>query len=112
MSLKKKNYGLLDIISIPLQYSTGYAVIIAVLKILIGLAPTLSMIATAQFINSTISFFNHKGDFNVIIFSIILVTLCTAYSWIAPNIVEIAEAKLENNLRSNFRISLVEKVAS
>ena len=45
-------------------------------------------------------------------YSITFVVLCTAYLWLSPHIVEVAEAKLENMLRENFRVSLVEKVAS
>lgn len=112
MSLKVKNYGVKDILGIPLHYARGYALLIGILKLLEGLAPTLSMVATAQFINSTVDVFNGKQDSSAIILPIVLVTLCTAYSWLCPHIVGIAQVKLENELRENFRVSLVEKVAS
>ena len=112
MTLKVKNYGAFDIVRIPFAYSTVNAAIIAVLKISAGIVPILNMMAEAEFINATIDVFNHKGSYRSIILSITFVVLCTAYSWLSPHIAAIDEARLENSLRENFKVSLVEKVAS
>ena len=112
MNLKVKKYGVADIISIPFSYTALYSAFIAVLKIAAGIVPIFNMLAVADFINATVELFNHKVCYSKIILSITFVVLCTAYLWLSPHIVEVAEAKLENMLRENFRVSLVEKVAS
>lgn len=112
MFTKVKNYGAIDIVRIPLHYSTGCTMSIAALKIAGGIVPTLNMLVTAEFINETIALFSNKGTYNNILFTILLIILFTAYLWIYPHIVEITEVKLENDLRKNFRVLLIDKVAS
>lgn len=112
MGSKQKQYGAKDIFFIPFRYAPKSAFMVFILNILFGLVPTLNMLAVAKFINDTISIVKNNLNISSITTSIVFIIACNMYIWFEPHIVKIEETKLENELRTNFKISLIEKVGS
>ena len=58
MIIEKKKYGFLDMVLIPFKVSPMYSIIFAIKYIADALMPTLSIFATASFINNAIMVYN------------------------------------------------------
>lgn len=112
MKLEKQKYGLGDIIKIPLKSAPISATLMGVLNLFQGLIPTIQLLITADFLDAAIAIFNKKQDASSIITPLILLSLTIAYTWISYQIIKFSEVKLENKLRQNFRVFLVEKIAN
>ncbi|SHM36115.1 ATP-binding cassette, subfamily B [Anaerosporobacter mobilis DSM 15930] len=113
MTLKDKQYDIKDILKIPFQYSPFYSFLIIILKVIGGIVPTISMLATAGFINATINKLQKNNDTYIsIVIPLVCIVICAIYSWCSTQLIELAEAKLENNLRKTFRVFIVERIAS
>ena len=112
MKLEKKKYNILDIIRIPLIYSSREAILVGIKYILDGIIPILQVLVTAKFLDIAIQIFNHKKQFDDIIKPIIFMIVLLSYVWFSKNISEYLEICMSNKLRRTFRVDLIEKVAS
>lgn len=112
MKLEKKKYNILDIIRIPLIYSSIEAILVGIKYILDGIIPILQVLVTAKFLDIAIQIFNHKKQFDDIIKPIIFMIVLLSYVWFSKNISEYLEICMSNKLRRTFRVDLIEKVAS
>ena len=112
MLLKERKSTLGYILKIPIKYSTYSAIMIAILKIIGGIIPTLNMFAIAKFINSAITLFKYHSGYSDIIIAITLIMICTAYEWIYDYLVTYDETRLENDLRVSFKVYIINKVTS
>lgn len=111
MLIENKKYNVLDIARLPLKCSPLYASLIAISKILDGIAPSLLILATAKFIDISISVASSSGDFKKVFPSMFLVVALVGYSWISARLIKFVEVKLEIKLRENIRVGMVEKRA-
>lgn len=112
MKLEKKKYNILDIIRIPLIYSSRESILVGIKYILDGIIPILQVLVTAKFLDIAIQIFNHKKQFDDIIKPIIFMIVLLSYVWFSKNISEYLEICMSNKLRRTFRVDLIEKVAS
>ncbi|MGG7162954.1 ABC transporter ATP-binding protein [Clostridium ihumii] len=112
MKLEKKKYNILDIIRIPLIYSSRESILVGIKYILDGIIPILQVLVTAKFLDIAIQIFNHKKQFDDIIKPIIFMIVLLSYIWFSKNISEYLEICMSNKLRRTFRVDLIEKVAS
>lgn len=108
----KKKLGILDIIGIPVHYCPFYTISIAVVSFFSGIVPTLSLLATSHFINSSILFFTEGLGETHIKISVLAIILCTVYLSFSPLLMEYLNRKLENSLMENFSVSLIGRIAS
>ncbi|WP_242866730.1 ABC transporter ATP-binding protein [Abyssisolibacter fermentans] len=109
--MKKKKYGIRDIVKLPFKYAHGYAGLIAVQKILNGIVPTLQVLATAKFLDTAIAIVNGKRDYYEIFVPIIIVVLLLVYSWVSEQLIKFINVKFEMRLREKFRVNITEKRA-
>lgn len=74
--------------------------------------PTISMLATAQFINAVVAVYGHNQGMDKVVLSLAIIIGCAVYSWLSPHAVELLQTKMENQLRKTLKGSLVERVAA
>lgn len=70
MIIEKKKYGFLDMVLIPFKVSPMYSIIFAIKYIADALMPTLSIFATASFINNAIMVYNGETSLSSVYLSI------------------------------------------
>ncbi|MBU3128843.1 ABC transporter ATP-binding protein [Clostridium tagluense] len=111
MLIENKKYTILDIVRLPLNCSPLYGILIAISKILDGIIPSLLILATAKFIDISISVVSSSGDLKKVFPSIFLVVALVGYSWISVRLIKFVEIKLEIKLREDLRLGMVKKRA-
>ncbi|GCD13029.1 ABC transporter ATP-binding protein [Clostridium tagluense] len=111
MIIENKKYTVLDIVRLPLNCSPLYGILIAISKILDGIIPSLLILATAKFIDISISVVSSGGDLKKVFPSIFLVVAIVGYSWISVRLIKFVEIKLEIKLREDLRLGMVKKRA-
>ena len=112
MRLESKNYNAGDIIKIPFKFAPAQATLIAIQKLLDGLVPTLQILATAKFLDIAILIFKQEKDIKDIVMPLLFVILLLAYDWISTQLSKFAEVQIKNRLRGEFRVNIVEKIAT
>ncbi len=112
MRLENKNYNAGDIIKIPFKFAPAQATLIAIQKLLDGLVPTLQILATAKFLDIAILIFKQEKDIKDIVMPLLFVILLLAYDWISTQLSKFAEVQIKNRLRGEFRVNIVEKIAT
>ncbi len=112
MKLESKNYSIGDIIKIPFKFAPVQATLVALQKLLDGVVPTLQILATAKFLDTAISVFKKEEDTSDIIAPLIFVIILLAYKWISKQLSKFAEVQIKNKLRGEFRVNIVEKIAT
>ena len=111
MVIENKKYNVVDIVRLPLKCSPLYGILIAVSKILDGIVPSLLILATAKFIDISISVTSSNGDLKKVFPSMFAVVALVGYSWISGKLIKFVEVKLEIKLREKLRVGMVEKRA-
>lgn len=112
MRLESKNYNAGDIIKIPFKFAPAQATLIAIQKLLDSLVPTLQILATAKFLDIAILIFKQEKDIKDIVMPLLFVILLLAYDWISTQLSKFAEVQIKNRLRGEFRVNIVEKIAT
>lgn len=112
MRLESKNYNVGDIIKIPFKFAPAQATLIALQKLLDGLVPTLQILATAKFLDIAILIFKQEKHIKDIVMPLLFVILLLAYDWISTQLSKFAEVQIKNRLRGEFRVNIVEKIAT
>ncbi len=112
MRLESKNYNAGDIIKIPFKFAPAQATLIAIQKLLDGLVPTLQILATAKFLDIAILIFKQEKHIKDIVMPLLFVILLLAYDWISTQLSKFAEVQIKNRLRGEFRVNIVEKIAT
>lgn len=109
---EKKKLSLIDTIALPLKYSPVNTIFIALVSLLSGIVPTLSLLATSQFINASIVYYNESvGKYRIII-SVTGMILCALYFSLVPLLTDYLNTKLKNRLKETYLLDLMARVAS
>ena len=112
MRLESRNYNTGDIIKIPFKFAPAQAMLIALQKLLDGIVPTLQILATAKFLDTAILIFKQEKGIKDIVMPLSFVIILLAYDWISKQLSKFAEVQIKNRLRGEFRVSIVEKIAT
>ncbi|WP_346936810.1 ABC transporter ATP-binding protein [Clostridium sp.] len=112
MRLESRNYNTGDIIKIPFKFAPAQAILIALQKLLDGVVPTLQILATAKFLDTAILIFKQEKGIKDIVMPLLFVIILLAYDWISKQLSKFAEVQIKNRLRGEFRVSIVEKIAT
>ncbi|WP_346915959.1 ABC transporter ATP-binding protein [Clostridium sp.] len=112
MRLESRNYNTGDIIKIPFKFAPAQAILIALQKLLDGIVPTLQILATAKFLDTAILIFKQEKGIKDIVMPLLFVIILLAYDWISKQLSKFAEVQIKNRLRGEFRVSIVERVAT
>ena len=112
MRLESRNYNTGDIIKIPFKFAPAQAMLIALQKLLDGIVPTLQILATAKFLDTAILIFKQEKGIKDIVMPLLFVIILLAYDWISKQLSKFAEVQIKNRLRGEFRVSIVEKIAT
>lgn len=112
MKLESRNYSTGDIIKIPFKFAPAQATLIALQKLLDGIVPTLQILATAKFLDTAILIFKQEKSIKDIVMPLLFVIILLAYDWISEQLSKFAEVQIKNKLRGEFRVNIVEKIAT
>ncbi|SHH80707.1 ATP-binding cassette, subfamily B [Clostridium collagenovorans DSM 3089] len=109
--LQGEKYSWVDMINIPFKCAPINTIVIAIIKLLDGLIPTLQVIATAKFLDNAIAVVNGTKVIGDVFIPILMLITLVAYSWVSRQICKFVEVKLELKLKETFRVSITEKRA-
>ncbi|MEG2289186.1 MAG: ABC transporter ATP-binding protein [Clostridium sp.] len=110
MEIENKKYGMKDIVAIPFRFAPVESTLVMIQKLLEGIVPTLQILVTAKFLDTTISVFNKTKEIGDIVLPLVFMALLLAYTWISNQLSKFAEVKITNKLREDFRVSMVGKI--
>jgi len=105
----EKNYRLWDSVLLPLKYSPLIAILIAFFDICLGVIPTLQTFAVARFIDSAIKLASKEVKYQQVMLWIMVLIVLIAIMWLSRCIKNLMAARLELNLRKNFRMQITQK---
>ncbi len=112
MKLGKSKYTLWDVVAMPMRCAPVMATLVALQILLGGLAPTVQIIVTANFINTAIAIAGGRGAIADIYPMLLAVVGLIAYQWVTGELAKFAQVRLELALRSDVRTAIVEKRAA
>lgn len=112
MVIEKKKYNITDLIRLPMKISPIYAVLMALSKIIDGIIPSLIVLATAKFIDTSILVVSSKGNYTQVIPSMIALVALVSYTWISAQLIKFVEVKMEIGMREKLRGDMLEKRAN
>lgn len=101
-----------SIFSIAFKKSFKSASFITLHNIIRGILPTIEILLMARFIDKAISIVQNKANYIEIVIPIILIALLVSYNWLSDKLIEFAQIKLEMNLKENYRVEIIKKIAS
>ncbi|MFR3483497.1 MAG: ABC transporter ATP-binding protein [Clostridia bacterium] len=111
MIIEKKKYGFLDMVLIPFKVSPMYSIIFAIKYIADALMPTLSIFATASFINNAIMVYNGETSLSSVYLSIALIVGIMIYSTLINSLMSFVDCKRNIYFRRRLVPEMLEKLA-
>ena len=110
MQLKNK-YSIFEIFRLPFRSSPGLTTICLVDKLLASLVPSMTILATASFIDSAIAIFNGRAQGGALIAPLIYIALLIAYQSIEQTFMNFILEKQRIRMNETFRLAVAEKRA-
>lgn len=107
----QKDYGIKDVITLPLKTVPLWAGILGISILLGGIMATLQITVVAEFIDQAIAIVGGQAALNTIYPIIIVLIIIIAYFWLTRVFNSLINIKMENELRGTIRIGLTEKRA-
>ena len=93
MLLKRKEYGLLDMITMSFRVSPFYSLIFALHRILNALLPTFSIFITANFLSAVIAVYNNEAEITSVYRPILYMMGIVAYNLINGNVMNFFDCR-------------------
>lgn len=112
MKVEKRKYNALDLVRLPFKCAPIHTVLIGISKVLDGLVPTLQILATAWFVDTSISIVTTDGDYKRAFMPIVFLVCLVGYTWISQRLRSLIIVKLEIKIRETLRVAMVEKRAT
>jgi len=112
MKIINKKYKLLDFAKIPFTVSPGMVSLQVLNKIINALIPSLQVLATAAFIDTSINIFSGQADRTQIIWPLICIFLLISYQYVSNALIGLVKAKINIKLTETYRIASTEKRAT
>lgn len=110
--MEKEKYNLTYFIKLPMKFSPMYSSLVAISKVVDGIIPSLMVLATAKFIDTSILVVSSKGNFLEIIPTMIILLMLISYTWISTKLIKFAEIKMEIGIRHKLRSDIIDKRAN
>lgn len=101
--------SIIEFLLIPLKNSNN-SIGIIIFRIIDGVLPSLFLISSAKVIDSII-IFRVSDDNNILIAPIIFLLFIICYGWLSGIITSTLAIRLENDIRSTFKINLIGKIS-
>lgn len=111
MLLKKKKYGVVDMITLSFKVSPFYSLLFTVQRILSALVPTFTIFITAWFVNTAMAILNKTADMKDIKLPILLLAAIMAYNVVIGVLMNFAGCKATIRYRKKLRPEMIEKRA-
>lgn len=111
MLLKKKKYGYSDMITMSFKVSPMYSIIFAIKRIGDSLMPTLSIFATASFINNAIIVYNAEAKLSSVYISVAQIIGIMIYSTLINPLMSFVDCRRTIYFRSRLIPEMLEKLA-
>lgn len=104
-----KKYNLLDLIILPFKVCPFLVLLQIIEKVIFALIPSLTVMITANFINTALSIFDQRKAFAAIHLPLILLVLITAYGYINDVLMSFIRIKMYMRLDETFQLAIFEK---
>lgn len=111
MQIENRKYGTLDILRLPFTTAPLPSILVGAQQLFSGLAPTIQVIATANFIDAAVAVVQDGADIHSVIPSLLAVIALLAYTWTSNALAKFSRVRMELAIRSRFRTALTEKRA-
>lgn len=112
MKLESKKYTLFDYIRIPCKIAPKMVSIQVINKIINAIIPSLKVVITAYFIDTSISIYNGKATKEDLIPPLIYIFLVIAYQYISSAVITLVRERVNINLVEVYKIAILEKHAN
>lgn len=109
MNLQEKNYNLFDLIKIPVQVTPLFSLIVILNKIIVAFIPSMTVLVTADFINTAMEIFSGKTPHVDIYIPLFLFMALIAYGYVNGVLMSVVTMKLNMKLNQVFRLAMVGK---
>ncbi len=109
--LSHRKYTVWDIVTLSFRSAPWAAGVLTLLKIGEGLVPTLTILATASFVDTAISVAGGAARMAQIWLPLAWVVLLVAYNWVQDSTAGMARDRLLQGVRLNYRAALLDKRA-
>lgn len=107
----QKQYGIKDIILLPLKTVPIWTSLMGIIILLGGILATLQISVVARFIDQSIAIVNNEASLQSIYPILITLIIIIAYFWLTRALGSLLNVKVENELRGTLRVGLTEKRA-
>lgn len=109
MEFSGKKYGLKDLFVIPFQCNWGAAAFLLVQRVLMGLVPTIQVMATASFLDGVLGVYQGNQTIIEIYPSLFVLVALVAYGRLNSGALGLANVRLGMGFQAKFRTSITEK---
>lgn len=107
--LKKRKYKLLDLIRLSFYIAPIWTTILLVQQILGALMPALSVLVTANFIDTALAIVNQEQDSGAIYLPLFALTGIILYQWLMGDVRKYIDSRIIIATRRTYRIAIIEK---
>jgi ATP-binding cassette subfamily B protein len=111
MTLKQKNYGYADMITMSFRTSWFYSLVFTAKYITDALIPVISIFITANFLNSAMAVYNKQADISSVYMPVALLTAIILYNSVIGTLMNFIECKRSIYFRRKLASAMLEKQA-
>lgn len=111
MILNKKQYGILDMITLSFKVSPFFSILFAVQRLLNALIPTLQIFVTAHFINAAMAVLNRTAGVESVYIPILFLAGIMLYYALIGAFMNFADCRANIHYRRKLRPEMIEKRA-
>lgn len=112
LEIREKEYGILDLLAIPFRCNWAAAGFILLQRVLLGLVPTVQVIATAAFIDGVLDVYWGKGELADVYGSLLVMVALVAYNRLIWRALSLAGVRLDMGYQAGFAQRLRRKEAA
>lgn len=109
--LKQRKYTIFDMVVLPFQASKAMVILLSVYRIISGLLPSLTILATARFVDTALEIFNGTADKNSIYPPLFIILGIGLYSYTSKILIRFAHMRMSLRLAETYLYSLVDKMS-
>jgi ATP-binding cassette subfamily B protein len=109
LEIREKEYGILDLLAIPFRCNWAAAGFILLQRVLLGLVPTVQVIATAAFIDGVLDVYWGKGELADVYGSLLVMVALVAYNRLIWRALSLAGVRLDMGYQAGVRTAVTAK---
>jgi ABC-type multidrug transport system fused ATPase/permease subunit len=111
LKLKKRNYRIYDLIGLAFSVAPLWTTLMLILRLSASLIPALSILMTANFLDTALTMLNGNHSPNKLVISLLGLCLIVAFQWMIHDVAKFIRSWILIATRKNYLIEIIEKQA-